>query len=145
MSYVGVTLNGVLDLGFYLLTTLTQQLVTALNYTTITEFHNLQFSRVLSVTRRFLVTAYNKSYSFASGLRFSLNCGSIPTDYSLCLLGFPRGRYKASPLAHWWLPSSSCLSCLFHSRCLAMSLHAIIIFTNIIVISENCMALLFSH
>jgi hypothetical protein len=39
-----------------------------------------------------------------------------------CLLGLPRDRYSA----HWWLPSSGCLSCLFRSSCLATGPYATI-------------------
>jgi hypothetical protein len=42
---------------------------------------------------------------------------AVPVLHS-CLLGFPRDRYPASPLARWWLRSSGCLSRLFRRRCI---------------------------
>jgi hypothetical protein len=64
------------------------KLVTTPNYSAIANFHNLQFNRVH--TKSFpvrsvfssscLVTAPNNGYSSASGLKFSLNNGSLPTE-----------------------------------------------------------------
>jgi hypothetical protein len=58
-----------------------------LNYSAIANFHTLQITSVHAksfpaccvFTTRFLVMAYNNGYSSASGLKSSLNGGSLPT------------------------------------------------------------------
>jgi hypothetical protein len=130
--------------------------MTTFNHSAIDDLPISQFTRAhfQSLTRRFLVMASNKGYSSASGLNFSLNHGSLPTDYScfswpsyspfartkwktpfLCCCTItvflsvvvPCDCYSANPLACYWMPSNSYLSHLFDGRCLAMSLQATII------------------
>jgi hypothetical protein len=66
------------------------KLIITLNYKAIANFHTLQINiththththtSVLSVTKRFLVTASNNGYSSAFRLQSSLNGGSLPTE-----------------------------------------------------------------
>jgi hypothetical protein len=65
------------------------QLLITLNYSAIADFHTLQITRAHAMSFRnlsvfnsnCLVTASNKGYSSASGLKYFLNGGSIPTAY----------------------------------------------------------------
>jgi hypothetical protein len=84
-----VITDGVLDNGFmdYL------QAVTTNNYNTIADFHTLHITTTYTKSfpvcsvfiRRFRVTASNNGYSSASGLKSSLNGGSLPTELFLGL------------------------------------------------------------
>jgi hypothetical protein len=95
VTYISVTLDGVLDWILDLLATLTQQvIIITLNYGAIANLHTLQFTTTHAkslpacsvFTRCFLVTAYNNCYSSVSVLQFSLNGGSLPivNSYSSC-------------------------------------------------------------
>jgi hypothetical protein len=72
-----------LDIGF--IDHFTTQLVITLNYSAIANFHTLKFARTNAkyfparsvFTSSCLVTAPNNGYSFASGLKSSLNRSSI--------------------------------------------------------------------
>jgi hypothetical protein len=57
------------------------QLVITLNYIAIASFHTLQNHAVF--TSSCLVTISNNGYSYASGLKSSLNSGSLPTMCTL--------------------------------------------------------------
>jgi hypothetical protein len=77
-----------LDVGF--IDHSKSQLVITLNYSVISNFHNLQVTKayaeyfpVRSVfTSNCLVTASNNDYSSAFGLKSSLNRGSLETELS---------------------------------------------------------------
>jgi hypothetical protein len=86
-SRVRVIIDEVLDWVLDLLTTWNTRLVITLNYSAIANLHTLLFTRTHGksfparsvITRRLLVTTSNNGYSYVSGLKSSLNGGSLPS------------------------------------------------------------------
>jgi hypothetical protein len=81
-----------LDIGF--IDHFNTQLVITRKYSSLTNFNTLQFTRAHTksfaaygvFTRHFLIMVSNNGYSSASGLKFSLNGSSFPTELFLLQL-----------------------------------------------------------
>jgi hypothetical protein len=73
-----------LDIGF--IDYINKQLVITLNYSAIADIHTLKSPEhtlsLIVFTSSCLVTASYNTYSSASGLKSSLNGGSLPTEHS---------------------------------------------------------------
>jgi hypothetical protein len=114
-----------LDIGF--IGHFNIQLVITLDYSTIANFHTLQITRAHAkyfpacsvFTSNCLVTDSNTSYSSASGLKSSLNGGSLPTlnSYSSCPIYNPSAQTNVentvsnstSTVVCWFLAVETCL------------------------------------